>query len=90
MEDLQDSAYSEEELSEEAEQLIEELSEQEEHQNLEEAQTQAFEVPGSTASFTLESTTKRELYAEAVERGIAGRSTMNKEELFFAVKAARA
>lgn len=90
VEDLQDSAYSEEELSEEAEQLIEELSEQEEHQNLEETQTQAFEVPGSTASFTLESTTKRELYAEAVERGIAGRSTMNKEELFFAVKAARA
>ena len=90
VEDLQDSAYPEEELSEEAEQLIEELSEQEEHQNLEEAQTQAFEVPGSTASFTLESTTKRELYAEAVERGIAGRSTMNKEELFFAVKAARA
>lgn len=90
VEDLQDSAYPEEELSEEAEQLIEELSEQEEHQNLEETQTQAFEVPGSTASFTLESTTKRELYAEAVERGIAGRSTMNKEELFFAVKAARA
>lgn len=90
VEDLQDSAYPEEELSEEAEQLIEELSEQEEHQNLEESQTQAFEVPGSTASFTLESTTKRELYAEAVERGIAGRSTMNKEELFFAVKAARA
>lgn len=90
VEDLQDSAYSEEELSEEAEQLIEELSEQEEHQNLQESQTQAFEVPGSTASFTLESTTKRELYAEAVERGIAGRSTMNKEELFFAVKAARA
>lgn len=90
VEDLQDSAYPEEELSEEAEQLIEELSEQEEHQNLEESQTQAFEVPGSTTSFTLESTTKRELYAEAVERGIAGRSTMNKEELFFAVKAARA
>lgn len=90
VEDLQDSAYPEEELSEEAEQLIEELSEQEEHQNLQESQTQAFEVPGSTASFTLESTTKRELYAEAVERGIAGRSTMNKEELFFAVKAARA
>lgn len=90
VEDLQDSAYPEEELSEEAEQLIEELSEQEEHQNLQESQTQAFEVPGSTASFTLESTTKRELYAEAVERGIAGRSTMNKEELFFAVKVARA
>ena len=90
VEDLQDSAYPEEELSEEAEQLIEEFSEQEEHQNLQETQTQAFEVPGSTASFTLESTTKRELYAEAVERGIAGRSTMNKEELFFAVKAARA
>lgn len=90
VEDLQDSAYPEEELSEEAEQLIEELSEQEEHQNLQETQTQAFEVPGSTDSFTLESTTKRELYAEAVERGIAGRSTMNKEELFFAVKAARA
>ncbi|WP_346845608.1 ChaB family protein [uncultured Rothia sp.] len=90
IEDFQDSAYPEDELSDEDEQLIEELSKQEEQQSRQERQTTAFEVPGVSSSFTLENTTKRELYAEAVERNIAGRSTMNKEQLFEAVKQARA
>lgn len=90
IEDLQDSAYPEDELSDEDEQLIEELSNQEEQQSRQERQTTVFEVPGVSSSFTLENTTKRELYAEAVERNIAGRSTMNKEQLFEAVKQARA